>query len=204
VDYDTLQRDSLPPLNATVVSPSKSVQKFFWLESYKVTVDSSDSKSQTQLLNIWNVLSKAFSKKELELKNPTQSFYPCQFGVSEKLEFYRAEWPFAPDYQFGYSDKLVVDSLNKPVSFAQYAVTYKKMISTQTKPGTIDYMPFEISFLFFPAGDNYYPITYTMRWSEVKNALLKSEAFSEFINGVELATINFSGSEIMYGVITEK
>jgi hypothetical protein len=204
VDYDTLQLDSLTPLSSTRVTRSKAVQKFFWLESYKSTIDSLDNKSQAQLLNIWNTLSNAFNKKELTLKNPSQSFYPCRFGVLEEIHFGNSDWTFDPDYQFGYSDKLVVDSLDKPISFTQYAVTYKKMISTQTKPGTIDYMPFEISFLFFPAGDNYYPITYTMRWNEVKNALLKSAAFSEFINGVERATINFSGTEIVYGVLTEK
>lgn len=201
--YNKLRYDSLKPVKVVRVNPVPPPQTFFWLETYKFNIDSAELKTQEKFLHIWTSLQQAFYKKQLQPKNPARTFFPCKLGVSQSLAFYKHTYTFAPDYQLSYPDQFQVDSLEAPAWFTDCSVTYKKT-ATRSNPDT-SYTPFEISFQFMTwNGTEHRPVTYTLRWSDVKNTLRGySPQADEFIIDVVLAKFNFYQSEVLYGVISE-
>lgn len=199
---DTVHYDTLEPVEIVHIKPEPARENFFWLESYNIRIDSTDQKTQEKFSGIWSLLQQAFDKNQLQPKSPLRTFFPCKLGAFTGLEFYNRTLTFTPDYEFNNANQFV-DSLAVPEWFTEFSVTYKKT-TTQNNPIT-SYTPVEITFQFMTRwrGDHW-PVTHTLDWSDVKKILRDLPQSTEFITGIEQRTLNFSQSEVVYGVIAEK
>lgn len=197
--YDSLKLDSLAPVAATFVKPAPAPASFFWLERYDARIDSADQEVQAKLLNVWSAVQAAFGEKQLKPKFPVQSFYPCRLGIRGTLEFNRVTWQYPPDYSFSQPDQLQMSTLEVPVRFTECSVTYKQAVNPGEAGARCS--PYEVSFTFMIRGSEY-PVSYTMLWSEVKQALKGYAAEADgFVADVERGELNFVKHEVMYGVM---
>jgi chitodextrinase len=195
---EAAQIDSLSPLHTRIMADPPTPANFF-LEKYGAPVDSTNKPLVNQLPEVWKIFNDAFYQKKIKVVNPFVNFYMWQQPWPETtIRNTLGPWSAAKRFSLGQSRYDEMDSINRPVDFRYLFVTYKKF----TDSPVVHFEPLEIS-LEFVLADNLFPVHYTFDWQELKQ-LWKgktSPTIQSFIDAIESERLNFSSSQLVYGLM---
>lgn len=186
------------PLKATELKFIPKIKStHFILEQYTVDEDTLALPLRNLLSSIWLLVKEAQANKTLKFTELYQSPYPAPY-----------KWPKVVSwYQDGYLN------FNGPISYwpdtiagdkivSAISVVYRKHL-TASEGFTKSFEPIRVTFESQdPNEDNYC----TFKWTDIKSLLLKKSPteFKLFIDQIERGDLNFSRSQLIYGLMEEE
>jgi hypothetical protein len=204
---DTMYYDSLRPRSNSIQKLKPKGRSCFY-EKYTSILDSTDSFSQNQMRDLWNLVREYHNKKKIQVSmnsrsdswrpswNWESSWKGAKFGYGDKT--FQASEHFQPYHYWKFeSFRGSLPEFRKVLSFD---LVYKRMATRGNSKG--EFSPVSISI--FNPGDEEYPVVfYSFDWQQLRGLILESDISSlrAFLTSIEKANFTYQHSELDYGLM---